>query len=216
MAGARKKPAKKKMVRGPKHATMRQAPAGTREEYRRRSKALAKRHGWTQTERENWEMRERMNDARKRHLSEHAKATKRGKAHGKAAVAAGQDYVRKRKAGESYGESYAAHKHHRIEEDRELRRGAEHRAQWRGTKTWSDHPADAAATGREITPTERIRRRALARQQEEGDAKRAAAKKKAATAKKKVTTAKKAAKKAAPKRSPAKKRAAPLKRRSYR
>lgn len=209
MAGARKKPAKKKMVRGPKQATMRQGPQGTREEYRRRSKALAKRHGWTQTERENWEMRERMNDARKRHLSEHAKATKRGKAHGKAADAAEKDYVRRWKAGERNIDSYRVMKDNRAEEERELRRGADHREQWRGTKMWSDHPADAVATGRKISPTERVRRQALARQEKEGKAKRAAAKKK-------VTTAKKAAKKAAPKRSPAKKRASPLKGRSYR
>ena len=209
MAGARKKPAKKKMVRGPKQATMRQAPAGTSAEYRRRSAALAKKHGWNKAERDRWEVLQAVTDKRARHLSEHAEATKRGKAHGRAAVAAGKDYVRKRKAGESYNESYRAHEHHRTEEDRELRRGARNRGLWRGTRTRSDHPGDAVATGRKISPTERVRRQALARQQKEGNAKRAAAKKK-------VAAAKAAAKKAAPKRSPAKKRAAPLKRRSYR
>lgn len=72
MAGARKKPAKKKMVRGPKQATMRQGPPGTREEYRRRSKALAKRHGWTDAERKRWESRQWRVDYQARRLADHA------------------------------------------------------------------------------------------------------------------------------------------------
>ena len=72
MAGARKKPAKKKMVRGPKQATMRQAPPGTRTEYRRRSAALAKRHGWTDAERKRWENRQWHVDYKARRLADHA------------------------------------------------------------------------------------------------------------------------------------------------
>ena len=162
MAGARKKPAKKKMVRGPKHATMRQAPAGTREEYSRRSKALAKRHGWTQTERKRWESRQRSVDYISRRMADHAE-----------------------------------------DADRYPTLAAKDKAVWRGRSP--GYGAQKVAVGKAISPTERTRREALARQERETD-------KKKATRAKKVASAKKAA----PKRSPTQKRAAPLKRRSYR
>ena len=164
MAGARKKPAKKKMVRGPKQATMRQAPAGTREEYERRSKALAKRHGWTKEERKRWESRQESVDGRRRTMSEHAEHASRWP-----------------------------------------KGAAREKGLWRGDGHRAAFGAERGAVGKAISPTERTRREALARQEKE------AAKKKAARAKKVAS-----AKKAAPKRSPAKKRASPLKGRSYR
>ncbi len=165
MAGARKKPAKKKMVRGPKQATMRQAPAGTSEEYERRSKALAKRHGWTDAERKRWANRQWQVDHTARRLADHAE-----------------------------------------DADQYPTLSAQDKALWRrgGTRSYDPY-SRRAAVGEAISPTERTRREALARQKKE------AAKKKATRAKKVAS-----AKKAAPKRSPAKKRASPLKGRSYR
>ena len=187
MAGARKKPAKKKMVRGPKQATMRQAPAGTREEYERRSKALAKRHGWTQTERSRWESLQRRTDREAHYLSQHDKKAARA-----------ESVARSKKV----GLLSAGYLRESAARDKEVWRTGD-------SGRMPPYPYEKRALGQTISPTETVRRAALARQEKEGKAKRAAAKKK-------VTTAKKAAKKAAPKRSPTQKRAAPLKRRSYR